>query len=412
MRHRRERRLCRHLAEMMPRGARVLDVGCGDGSLARSLAVLRPDLSVLGIDTIVRSTRHLSMARFDGRSIPFGDHSFDALLMVDVLHHAAEPKVLLKEARRVARRAIVLKDHLLQGVLAGPTLRFMDRVGNARHGVALPHDYWTPDQWRSAFATLGLEGDWRTSLGLYPWPASWLFDRSLHFLTRLEPRAEKRPRDDRDRAEILWQEAYRRFETPEEEIRKFTRRLRRFGCDDWPRDAHIVELFCGRGSSLVTLERLGFSNLEGVELSRELASRYSGAARVHVGDCRQLPFEDRSKDILIVQGGLHHLPRLPDDLRTTLGEAHRVLRDGGLFLAVEPWDTPFLRTVHHFCRVRWARRLSPKLDALASMIELEAETYFAWLSEPEVILREIDHVFEIDSQAIGWGKLRLRGVHR
>jgi len=27
---------------------------------------------------------------------------------------------------------------------------------------------------------------WKNSLHLYPWPASWLFDRSLHFVSRLE----------------------------------------------------------------------------------------------------------------------------------------------------------------------------------------------------------------------------------
>src|SRR5271166_6151917 len=38
-----------------------------------------------------------------------------------------------------------------------------------------------------------------------------------------------------------WEEAYQRFETPEEECRKFLRRLKRLGADDWPRDAAIVE---------------------------------------------------------------------------------------------------------------------------------------------------------------------------
>src|SRR4051794_26273279 len=64
-----------------------------------------------------------------------------------------------------------------------------------------------------------------------------------------------------------WQRAYERFETPEQEVRKFERRLRWFGAHAWPRSWHIADLFCGRGNNLVALERLGFRNLTGVDLS-------------------------------------------------------------------------------------------------------------------------------------------------
>jgi hypothetical protein len=50
--------------------------------------------------------------------------------------------ILLREAVRVARRMILIKDHIVDAVLAGPTLRLMDRIGNARYGVSFPHNYW------------------------------------------------------------------------------------------------------------------------------------------------------------------------------------------------------------------------------------------------------------------------------
>jgi hypothetical protein len=63
----------------------------------------------------------------------------------------------------------------------------MDWLGNAHHGVALPYNYWTKAQWYGAFSRLGLRvTDIENSLGLYPAPASWLFDRGLHFVARLE----------------------------------------------------------------------------------------------------------------------------------------------------------------------------------------------------------------------------------
>ena len=117
-----------------------------------------------------------------------------------------------------------------------------------------------------------------------------------------------------------WEEAYLRFESPEEEIRKFIRRLKFMGAMKWPRNAKIVELFCGRGSGLRALHQLGFSEVEGIDLSPSLAAEYGGPGKILVGDCRRLPFENASKDILIVQGGLHHLPLLPDDLDRALAE--------------------------------------------------------------------------------------------
>jgi hypothetical protein len=97
---------------------------------------------------------------------------------------------LLREAQRVARRYVVIKDHRLDGLLAGPTLRFMDDVGNARHGVALPYNYWSHARWQQVFGELGLRVDsWEQQLGIYPWPASLLFGRGLHFIARLEVEA-------------------------------------------------------------------------------------------------------------------------------------------------------------------------------------------------------------------------------
>jgi hypothetical protein len=93
--------------------------------------------------------------------------------------------LMLREAVRVARQGIVVKDHLREGFLAGATLRFMDWVGNAGWGVALPYNYWNAVQWRHAREQLHIEIDKElTALGLYPWWANWWFGRSLHFIAR------------------------------------------------------------------------------------------------------------------------------------------------------------------------------------------------------------------------------------
>ena len=210
----------------------------------------------------------------------------------------------------------------------------------------------------------------------------------------------------------LWEQAYTRFETPEQEIRKFKRRLAAVGVAKWSCDSDIVELFCGRGNGLHALSQLGFTNLAGVDLSASLLAQYKGSATLWVSDCRQLPFETRSKDIVIVQGGLHHLKNLPADLSKTLSETSRVLRDDGFCVVVEPWSTPFLDVIHRVCRSRIARHAVPKIDALASMIDYEQETYDQWLAQPRMILDLFERFFSTELCSIKWGKCTYSGRKR
>ena len=178
--------LTRTLADFIPQGARVLDIGCGSGMLAKRIMALRPDVSIEGIDVLVRPGTEIPVTEFDGDTIPWADGHFDIALFVDVLHHTEAPARLLAEAKRVSKGGIVIKDHFREGVLADATLRFMDWVGNAQHGVVLPYNYLSDGEWRGIWSKLGLKVERLTDkVGLYPAPFSWLFDRRLHFVARL-----------------------------------------------------------------------------------------------------------------------------------------------------------------------------------------------------------------------------------
>lgn len=183
---RRSRVLSTRIAGLLPKYVSVLDVGCGDGDIASRIMGERPDISVQGIDVLVRPDTAIPVEHFDGSHFPFGDNTYDVVTFVDVLHHADDPAALLAEAARVARKAVVIKDHLRQGVLAGATLRFMDTVGNKRHGVALPYNYLTPMEWNEEFGGARLTvASWEERLAIYPWPATLIFDRRLHFTATL-----------------------------------------------------------------------------------------------------------------------------------------------------------------------------------------------------------------------------------
>lgn len=184
---RRAKILARWFASLLPKGVSVLDVGCGDGQVAALMQRLRPDVIVRGVDVLPRTQTCIHIEIFDGTHVPFGDGSFDFVLLSDVLHHTADPKAMQEEACRVASQGLLIKDHYVKGVLARWRLRFMDWVGNARFGVALPYNYWNESQWATAWRELGLEPERLvTSLGLYPTPANWVFGAGLHFIALLK----------------------------------------------------------------------------------------------------------------------------------------------------------------------------------------------------------------------------------
>ena len=175
-----------------------------------------------------------------------------------------------------------------------------------------------------------------------------------------------------------WEQAYQRFETPEQERRKFIRRLRSLGVHEWSRDTRVLEICSGRGNGLIAWRRLGFSNVFGVDLSPALVERSESRRWCVVGDARRLPISTASRDVAIVQGGLHHLLSL-DDVREALGEMRRVLKpDGRVIIIAEPALTGA------DCRVEWANGgIERDLASTFASIEQSAERWRASTSAEE-----------------------------
>ncbi len=184
---RRARVIAETIAPWLPAEGLVIDVGCGDGAVAAHLLAHRPGLRIEGYDVMGRADGAIPIHTFDGHRLPLADRSVDAVVLVDVLHHCESPGDMLKEALRVSRGAIVIKDHRLGHPAARALLAAMDWVGNRPHGVVLPYSYWSEQQWRSEWSVLGLHpARYQSRLGLYPFPFSVLFDTGLHFAALLE----------------------------------------------------------------------------------------------------------------------------------------------------------------------------------------------------------------------------------
>ncbi|MFT0763399.1 methyltransferase domain-containing protein [Actinomyces sp. F1_1611] len=115
-------------------GLRVLDVGCGPGSITRELAERFPGSQFVGVDRepAVLRTGDLPNLRFevgDAYQLAFPDASFDVVHAHQVLQHLGDPVAALREFRRVVRPGgiVAARDVDYEGLTWYPRLPELDR---------------------------------------------------------------------------------------------------------------------------------------------------------------------------------------------------------------------------------------------------------------------------------------------
>ena len=104
-----------YLLPVLEPGQRLLDVGCGPGTVTVDLAARVAPGVVVGVDTsaavlgLARATadaagaRNVTFQEADATSLPFADDSFDVVHAHQVLQHLSDPVAALREMRRVTR---------------------------------------------------------------------------------------------------------------------------------------------------------------------------------------------------------------------------------------------------------------------------------------------------------------------
>jgi methionine biosynthesis protein MetW len=101
------------IAQLVPMGSRVLDLGCGDGALLAYLQTTRNctgygiEIDDANVLACVRRGVNVIQLNLDEGLALFDDASFDVVLQIDTLQHLRNAEVMLRETARVGRLGIV-----------------------------------------------------------------------------------------------------------------------------------------------------------------------------------------------------------------------------------------------------------------------------------------------------------------
>lgn len=161
-------------------GERILDVGCGNGSLTFALAeaadvgeIAAVDYSPVFVEEVARlnTDPRISVRQGDATALPFEDGRFDRSLALLVLHFVPDAQKAIAEMRRVVRPggvvAAAVWDHL--GGMPGmrmmlDTAAMIDESGRAFRQRYCFQPMMAPDEMKNAFVAEGLAAVEQTSL--------------------------------------------------------------------------------------------------------------------------------------------------------------------------------------------------------------------------------------------------------
>jgi ubiquinone/menaquinone biosynthesis C-methylase UbiE len=139
---------------LLEESEKIIDIGAGTCNVTEFLIKSGKKVTPLDVKNL-SFVKGITPILYDGERIPFADNSSDAALLICVLHHAKNPENLLREAKRVAKKIIVIEDvyhNRMQKMLSN----FFDNLLSLEF-FKNPHSNKTDKEWKQLFNELGFQ---------------------------------------------------------------------------------------------------------------------------------------------------------------------------------------------------------------------------------------------------------------
>jgi len=179
LQEKRARNIASLLGEFIKSGDNVLDLGMGDGLIAKQLQS-NYDISIRGLDVKDNNITDVPLVIYNSKTFPFEDNQFDIVLIISVLHHTRNFAYLLTEAKRICKRRIVILEDVYSNTIEKVIIIFTDVISNLLTSMNMPFNFRREKEWLSVFNTLGLD-----VVSKQPQEVPWLdlFQRILFVLS-------------------------------------------------------------------------------------------------------------------------------------------------------------------------------------------------------------------------------------
>lgn len=143
----------------------IIDIGAGAGWISQEIQRRRKTKNTL-LDVINLNQTDLPLIIYDGKNMPFDDNTFDTALLICVLHHCKDPCGVLKEAKRIVRKRIIIIEDIARNPIGRIALCLKDAILNIgfcllvnslKEITNLPFHFKRISEWEEIFEHLNLK---------------------------------------------------------------------------------------------------------------------------------------------------------------------------------------------------------------------------------------------------------------
>jgi len=161
-------KMCLECQDFIEKGSKILDLGCGPGIVGKTLQDFF-QTEVIGVDIKDKRIFPIPFEIIDGYQLPFPENSFDVVFISYVLHHSSNPLSLLKEAKRVSDKKIIIYEDLPEGFLSKLICWLHNLTFNRffQHQNTLPF-FKSEKEWEKIFQEIGLNIFFKKRINNFP----------------------------------------------------------------------------------------------------------------------------------------------------------------------------------------------------------------------------------------------------